>query len=116
MGKNGTGKSNLFEALIEIFRHIVEYDRNKADLGFSYRVVYKIEGSETTKWSWGEIDDAALRNRPKDRGFWLLNGRKRKTVGKTQVLDKVLIYYSGHNKTVAGLVELFYLPRESLTS
>jgi recombinational DNA repair ATPase RecF len=30
VGKNGTGKSNLFEALAEIFRHIVEYDRNRA--------------------------------------------------------------------------------------
>ena len=29
VGKNGTGKSNLFEALIEIFRHVVEYDREK---------------------------------------------------------------------------------------
>ena len=34
VGKNGTGKSNLFEALIEIFRHIVEYDRDKAPCDF----------------------------------------------------------------------------------
>jgi len=33
VGKNGTGKSNLFEALIEIFRHIVEYDRDKTPVG-----------------------------------------------------------------------------------
>lgn len=104
VGKNGTGKSNLFEALIEIFRHIVEYDRAKEDLGFSYRLVYEINGSETTiEWSWGEIDNAALRERPKDRGL-VINGRKRKTIGKTQVPDNVLIYYSGHNKTVSGLV------------
>jgi recombinational DNA repair ATPase RecF len=25
--KNGTGKSNLFEALIEIFRYLYEYDK-----------------------------------------------------------------------------------------
>mgnify|MGYP003615499159 FL=1 len=104
VGKNGTGKSNLFEALIEIFRHIVEYDRTKADLGFSYRLVYEIDNSETAiEWSWGEIDDVALRDRPKDRGL-VINGRKRKTIGKSQVPDNVLIYYSGHNKTVAGLV------------
>lgn len=29
VGKNGSGKSNLFEALIEIFRHIYEYDEPK---------------------------------------------------------------------------------------
>jgi recombinational DNA repair ATPase RecF len=28
VGKNGSGKSNLFEALIEIFRHIFEFDKN----------------------------------------------------------------------------------------
>lgn len=107
VGKNGTGKSNLFEALIEIFRHIVEYDRAKMDLGFSYRVVYEIEDSETTiEWSWGEIDEAALRDRPKDRGL-TINARKRKTIGKIPVPDNVLIYYSGHNKTVAGLVDQY---------
>lgn len=37
VGKNGTGKSNLFAALNEIFRHIVEYDRNKAACDFNYR-------------------------------------------------------------------------------
>src|SRR5690606_30203448 len=52
---------------------------------------------------WGEIDDVALRDRPKDRGL-VINGRKRKTIGKSRVPDNVLIYYSGHNKTVAGLV------------
>lgn len=29
VGKNGSGKSNLFEALIEIFRHPYEYDKEK---------------------------------------------------------------------------------------
>jgi recombinational DNA repair ATPase RecF len=29
VGKNGSGKSNLFEALIEIFRHLYEYGKNK---------------------------------------------------------------------------------------
>ena len=73
VGKNGTGKSNLFEALIEIFRHIVEYDRTKADLGFSYRLVYEIGDSETAiEWSWGEIDDVACRERPKDRVWSLI--------------------------------------------
>ena len=84
VGKNGTGKSNLFEALIEIFRHIVEYDRNKTDLGFSYRLQYEIGGSVTTiEWSWGEIDELLLRDTPKDR--WLaINSRKRTTIEKRE--------------------------------
>jgi hypothetical protein len=66
--------------------------------------VYEIDNSETAiEWSWGEIDDVSRRDRPKDRGL-VINGRRRKTIGKSQVPDNVLIYYSGHNKTVAGLV------------
>ena len=36
VGKNGTGKSNLFEALIEIFRHLYEYGKAKAELELDY--------------------------------------------------------------------------------
>lgn len=31
VGKNGSGKSNLFEAPIEIFRHIYEHHNEKGD-------------------------------------------------------------------------------------
>lgn len=107
VGKNGTGKSNLFEALLEIFNHIVEYDQKKTDLDFSYIVQYEINESITTiEWSWGEINDITLRDRSQNRGF-TINGRKRKIIGKTQMPDNVLIYYSGHNKTVARLVKRY---------
>jgi len=33
VGKNGTGKSNLFEALIEIFRHLYEYEGQRQAAG-----------------------------------------------------------------------------------
>jgi recombinational DNA repair ATPase RecF len=46
VGKNATGKSNLFEALIEIFRHIVEFDLEKAELVFNYRLNYEIDGRQ----------------------------------------------------------------------
>lgn len=36
VGKNGSGKSNLFEALIQIFRHLYESDKEKGDTGFDY--------------------------------------------------------------------------------
>jgi energy-coupling factor transporter ATP-binding protein EcfA2 len=44
VGKNATGKSNLFKALIKIFRHIVEFDREKAEPSFNYRLKYEIDG------------------------------------------------------------------------
>jgi AAA ATPase domain len=93
VGKNATGKSNLFEALIEIFRHIVEFDLEKAEFVFNYRLNYEINGRE--------IDIAW-----KDGTFWI-NGRKRKTIGQTPLPENVLIYYSGYNETVAGLVEKY---------
>ena len=93
VGKNGTGKSNLFEALIEIFRHIVEFDRDKAACDFNYRIGFEIDG-KTTEIGWNS-------------GTLTINGKERKTIGKTPLPDNVLIYYSGHNDTVAGLVEQY---------
>lgn len=93
VGKNGTGKSNLFEALIEIFRHIVEFDRDKAACDFNYRIGFEIDG-KATEISWNS-------------GTLTIGGKERKTIGKTPRPDNVLIYYSGHNDTVANLVEQY---------
>ncbi|TWJ13124.1 AAA family ATPase [Geobacter argillaceus] len=93
VGKNGTGKSNLFEALVEIFRHIVEYDRDKMPCNFNYGISFEIEG-KTTQISWNS-------------GTLAIDGKERKNIGKTPLPDNVLIYYSGHNDTVAGLVEQY---------
>lgn len=93
VGKNGTGKSNLFEALIEIFRHIVEFDRDKAPCDFNYRIGFEIDG-KATEIGW-------------DSGKLTIGGKERKTIGKTPLPDNVLIYYSGHNDTVAKLVDQY---------
>jgi predicted ATPase len=93
VGKNGTGKSNLFEALIEIFRHIVEFDRDKAACEFNYRIGFEIDGKATEiGWNSGKLT---------------IGGKERKSIGKTPLPDNVLIYYSGHNDTVAKLVEQY---------
>ena len=93
VGKNGTGKSNLFEALIEIFRHIVEFDRDKAACEFNYRIGFEIDGKATEiGWNSGKLT---------------IGGKERKTIGKTPLPDNVLIYYSGHNDTVTKLVEQY---------
>ena len=90
VGKNGSGKSNFFEALIEIFRHIYEYDKEKAELSFNYSIKYDINGIETEiTWNAGQFN---------------INGRIRATIGMTLLPDNLLIYYSGHNDTVTDLV------------
>lgn len=91
VGKNGSGKSNLFEALIEIFRHLDQLGRADNDITFNYRLSYEIEGQEIeVEWKTGKLRI----NKDEDR----------KTLGQTPFPDNVLIYYSGHNTTVSGLV------------
>ncbi|MER0169237.1 MAG: ATP-binding protein [Nitrosomonas sp.] len=91
VGKNGTGKSNLFEALIEIFRHLDQFDRSSNEIAFDYKINYEIDGHKVEiEWK-----DAKLRiNEDVDR----------KTLGKTPFPQNVVVYYSGHNSTVARLV------------
>lgn len=97
VGKNGSGKSNLFEALIQIFRHLYEYDGTSANINFSYMIVYEINDQET-KIAWDN-----------DLGMLMINDKlySAKGIGKTPLPDNVLIYYSGHNDTVAGLVRQY---------
>lgn len=91
VGKNGSGKSNLFEALIEIFRHLDQLGRADNDITFDYRLSYEIGGKETEiEWKVGKLRI----NKDEDR----------KTLGQTPFPDNVLIYYSGHNTTVSNLI------------
>lgn len=90
VGKNGSGKSNLFEALVEVFRHLYEYDREKTEPKFDYTISYEINGA-VTEITW-EADQLTI------------NGRVRGTIGETLLPNNVLIYYSGHNDIVASLV------------
>jgi len=48
VGKNGSGKSNLFEALIEIFRHLHEFGKENSEPNFTYGIHYEIEGKDTS--------------------------------------------------------------------
>ncbi|HEY9828701.1 MAG TPA: AAA family ATPase [Stenomitos sp.] len=95
VGKNGTGKSNLFEVLIEIFRHLYEYDKDqdKEELDFNYSIQYEINEKKTEiSWNSGELK---------------INGKSRKMIGKNPLPDNILIYYSGHNETVTGLLKKY---------
>lgn len=93
VGKNGTGKSNFFEALVEVFRHIFDSRTKLDEIGFDYEVTYEIDGADTV---------IALRE-----GNFTINGRARKTVRQTPTPDNVLIYYSGHNDTIRRTVDRY---------
>jgi len=90
VGKNASGKSNLFEAIIEIFRHLYEFDKKGFEINFDYKIQYEIDGkSIDIKWEKEKLE---------------INGEERKTIGDTFLPDNILIYYSGHNKKVSALV------------
>lgn len=93
VGKNASGKSNLFEALIEIFRHLHEHERRNATIAFSYSIAYEIEG-ELISVEWKS-----------DR--FLINNQKRKNLRDIRRPDSVLVYYSGHNDHVATVLRQY---------
>ena len=93
VGKNGSGKSNMFEALIEIFRHLYE---NDYVVEFDYKLYY-VKGANDIKieWKW-EIDK------------WFDEaGKETKKVTQDKLPDNILIYYSGHNPKVKELVNQY---------
>lgn len=91
VGKNGTGKSNLFEALIEIFRHLDDADDTHID--FDYKLTYEI-GTKTTKVIWKNSKLS-------------VNGNEQNTLGTAPKPDNILVYYSGHNETVTSLIKKY---------
>ncbi|WP_405326229.1 ATP-dependent nuclease [Leeuwenhoekiella sp. LLG6367-2.1] len=93
VGKNGTGKSNLFEALIEIFKHLFENDH---ELNFDFKLKYELGDKDIfIGWKWAE-------------SIWINEAEKEiKKVSKEQLPDNILIYYSGHNNKITELVDAY---------
>jgi energy-coupling factor transporter ATP-binding protein EcfA2 len=93
VGKNGTGKSNFFEALIEIFNHLYNHPDTSSIPVFSYSIEYEVNSEvKTISWESGKLK---------------FNGRQRKTMRNIPLPDNVLIYYSGHNETVKDLIRKY---------
>lgn len=91
VGKNGSGKSNFLEALIEIFDHLFDQPSEAGRPGFDYAIRFELAESETSvEWRDGELT---------------INGDTgRRTVGTTPLPDNVLVYYSGQNDNVRALI------------
>ncbi len=88
VGKNGTGKSNLFEALIVIFHHLYEFDnkREQPPINFQYSIKYEMDDN-TTEIEW-------------KNNVLKVDGSAKKRIIDTPLPDNILIYYSGHNTQV----------------
>ena len=93
VGKNGCGKSNFLEALIEIFDHLYTFGASNPGPDFDYRISWETEGAPTELgWEDGQLS---------------INGRARKQIGRTPLPANVIVYYSGQNETVAELIERY---------
>lgn len=93
VGKNGSGKSNFLEALIEIFDHIYGFNAKNPGPGFDYTIAWEIDENETTlTWRENQL---------------LINGSSRQQIGRTALPSNIIVYYSGQNDTVASLIRRY---------
>ena len=93
VGKNGSGKSNFLEALIEIFDHIFDFAPTEAGPGFDYAIQYELDRA-VTSIEWRD-------------GVLAIDGNQRRTMGRVPRPENVIVYYSGQNRNVADLVERY---------
>ncbi|MDX0807157.1 AAA family ATPase [Sinorhizobium medicae] len=95
VGKNGSGKSNFLEALIEIFDHIYTFKVGNPGPGFDYTIVWDIGRAETRiGWSGGVLSvDVA--------------GTAYRTLQKVPLPANIIVYYSGQNDTVSELIRRY---------
>lgn len=95
VGKNGSGKSNFLEALIEIFDHIFTLSKDHEGPHFDYSISWEVD-EQTTQLNW------------QDRALSVQIGCKTfKTLRKVPLPDNIIVYYSGQNDTVASLVRRY---------
>ena len=96
VGKNGSGKSNFFEALILIFRHLYEFNDDDAIIyEFDYNLTYEIDGKDTV-FEWRAGADTIK-----------IGGMPQKKLSNIPLPDNILVYYSGQNNTITELLELY---------
>ncbi len=89
VGKNGSGKSNFFEALIKIFHHL----HKDAEISFDYVIKYEMNGHEIEiRW---------------ENNQRYVGGRAQATLGQTPFPNNIIVYYSGHNKQIAHLLNQY---------
>lgn len=91
VGKNGSGKSNFLEALIEIFDQIFEFDPDGPGPGFDFRLAFEL-AEQVTELAW------------LDQSLTINGSDPRRTLGTTAIPDNILVYYSGQNENVKALI------------
>lgn len=94
VGKNGSGKSNLLEAIVEIFNYLYEFG-DESLIAFDFKILIEIDEK-----------DISIRNAS---GKLTVNDVDVKKIEIKNLPDRVILYYSGHNGTIASIVEKYEL-------
>lgn len=91
VGKNGTGKSNFFEALLEIFQHLLEDD---FIIPFEYKLAWELNDEKRfTHWTGVK---------------WLnMNGEETIKPVPLSLPQNLIVYYSGHNSIISGVLQKY---------
>lgn len=93
VGRNGSGKSNFLEALIEIFHHLYHFNADESSPGFDYKLRIERAGQATDiEWTSRTLT---------------VDGKSRRSQRTVPLPDNVLIYYSGQNDHITSLVERY---------
>lgn len=93
VGKNGSGKSNFLEAVLEIFNHLYDFDSGDTGPGFDYAITFeKRESTNTYKWANGSL---------------INENDKAVTPRESGLPDHLIVYYSGQNTTVELLAQKY---------
>lgn len=93
VGKNGTGKSNFFEALVEIFNFVFASTKRRSEISFDFDLFYEIDG-----------DDVRVH---REGGQLQVNGANRSKIADALTPDNVIIYYSGHSDKITSTVDQY---------
>lgn len=93
IGKNGSGKSNFIEALLEIFKHLFEEDY---PITYSYKLEYEVSEEDIfIHWDW-------------ENDKWCdQEGNETTKVSFEKLPRNILVYYSGHNQKVTSLLNSY---------
>lgn len=91
VGKNGSGKSNLLEAIVEIFKFLFEYkSEQKTVIGFDFKILINLNDNDVLFE--GTSGRVKVNNTPVEE------------VDTALLPDKVIQYYSGHNEGLKDII------------
>ncbi|HEX8209293.1 MAG TPA: AAA family ATPase [Longimicrobium sp.] len=95
IGQNGTGKSNLIEAITDVFRYV---DINRGDIRFRYEVDYRIAGNSVRLTNRGRAPAVLVNGKALSRGEF--------EAERSQLFpDLVFGYYSGDRRRLETLFD-----------